>query len=56
MISTLMRARIDGFSFSIDGNWIGNIDTGDGYFARGQFTGDNPWINGGKDAPFDKEV
>lgn len=44
------------FSFSLDNEWFGTIPTGDGYFKRGQFTGYNPWIDGGLDAPFDQEV
>lgn len=33
---------------------MGRIDTGAGYWKRGNFTGDNPWANGAPDAPFDQ--
>ena len=35
---------------------MGVIATEDGYFRKGRFQGNNPWANGGIDAPFDKEV
>lgn len=28
----------------------------DGFYKRGKFTGENPWISGTKMAPFDKEI
>ena len=42
-------------SFSIDNQWFGSVFTGDGYYRRGDFEGNNPWTNGNDDAPFDEE-
>lgn len=47
--------RTDHFQFSLDGDVIGIVKTCDGYFKRGRFSGVNPWLGGGPDAPFDRE-
>lgn len=45
-----------GIRFSIDGTDLGFAAVGDGFWARGYFTGDNIWANGTEMAPFDQEV
>lgn len=45
-----------GIKFSVDGSEVGFIAVGNGFWARGRFTGDNIWTNGTKMAPFDEEV
>lgn len=42
--------------FSIDDVETGNVPVGDGFWARGNFTGDNIWAASAKSAPFDEEV
>lgn len=42
--------------YSYDDKEIGRIDAGNGFWARGNFTGENIWKNGTKMAPFDEEV
>lgn len=42
--------------FSVDDTEVGIVHTGDGYWARGHFQGDNIWKNAGNDAPFNQEV
>lgn len=42
--------------FSIDDVETGTVPVGDGFWARGKFTGDNIWANATKMAPFDQEV
>lgn len=46
----------NGVQFNVDGAKIGYVPAGDGFFARGKFTGDNIWKIGTKMAPFDEEV
>lgn len=45
-----------GIRFIIDGIEIGFVAVGDGFWARGDFKGDNIWTSGSKMAPFDEEV
>lgn len=42
--------------FSYDDKEIGKVDAGDGFWARGNFSGENIWKNGTKMAPFDEQV
>lgn len=42
--------------FSFDDKEIGTVDAGDGFWARGGFSGNNIWKNGTKMAPFDEQV
>lgn len=42
-------------SFGMDNDWHGTIYTGDGFYSRGNFHGENPWVNGSLNAPFDQE-
>lgn len=41
--------------FSVDDQLIGNVEVGDGFWARGAFQGDNIWGDS-KAAPFDQNV
>ena len=48
----------EGFNCSLDGKLYFSVETGDGYWAKGQFDSNqpgsyNPWQYGAKDAPFD---
>lgn len=48
------------FLFSIDGVITAKVEAGEGFFERGKFGKifpgiDNPWIDGSKMAPYDKE-
>lgn len=42
--------------FSVDHHVIGSVQTANGYFKRGNFSGENIWSNGQLDAPFDQPV
>lgn len=42
--------------FSVDDVEFGNVPVGDGFWARGGFSGDNIWASGSKAAPFDQQV
>lgn len=44
-----------GIRFLIDGNLVGTVDAGRGFFERGGFSGNNPWAAGSIMAPFDQE-
>lgn len=46
----------EGIRFSVDESEIGFVPVGDGFWRRGNFTGDNIWKNGTLMAPFDEEV
>lgn len=46
----------NGIKYLIDGNEIGYIPVGDGFWKRGGFKGENIWASGTKMAPFDQEV
>lgn len=35
---------------------IGGVPVGEGFWKRGNFSGDNIWANGTRMAPFDQEV
>lgn len=53
---TRVFLRVAGYiRFSLDKQLIGSVDTGAGFYARGHFSGYNPWINGSLNAPFDQE-
>lgn len=45
-----------GIKFFVDGHEFGDVPVGDGFWARGDFTGENIWKSGTKMAPFDEEV
>lgn len=42
--------------FSVDGTVMGTVPVGNGFWERGNFTGDNIWRSGDQMAPFDDEV
>lgn len=42
--------------FGCDDKEIFKVDAGDGFWARGNFSGENIWKNGTKMAPFDEQV
>lgn len=42
--------------YSLDDKEIGKVEAGNGFWARGNFTGENIWKNGTKMAPFDEQV
>lgn len=48
--------RPEMIQFSVDDMVIGTIHTEDGYFKRGNFTGENLWSAGQLDAPYDQPV
>jgi len=58
----LLHLTADHLKFAVDGQEIGRVDPPEGGFWQlGEFesrTGnvDNPWVDGTKMAPFDKEV
>ena len=42
----------------VDDQSISHVEIGSGFWDRGNFGGSgqpNPWVNGGRDAPFDRE-
>lgn len=41
--------------FILDGKEMTTIDAGDGFWAKGGFSGENPWAHASKMAPFDQE-
>lgn len=45
-----------GIKYLLDGIQYGYVPVGDGFWKRGNFTGDNIWKSGTKMAPFDEEV
>lgn len=45
-----------GFRFLVDGNEFGTVPVGEGFWKRGNFSGENIWASGTKMAPFDQEV
>lgn len=45
-----------GIRFFLDGQELGFVAVGDGFWQRGGFSGDNIWATGTKMAPFDQEV
>jgi hypothetical protein len=44
-----------GIRFLIDGNLVGDVQAGQGFWQRGGFTGTNPWAGASIMAPFDQE-
>lgn len=42
--------------FCLDDKETAKVDAGDGFWARGNFSGENIWKNGSKMAPFDEQV
>lgn len=47
---------VSGIRFTLDGSEIGFVEVGEGFWKRGEFTGDNIWETATKMAPFDEEV
>lgn len=45
-----------GIRFFVDGNDMGFVPVGDGFWKLGGFDGDDIWASGTKMAPFDEEV
>lgn len=52
----LMEWTPECITFCVDGQEVGSIPFGDGFWARGKFKGDNIWENSTNAAPFDQEV